>query len=40
MAMSGATPKHLYEIGLLDELIVDEEQVKERKKERKRKNNQ
>ena len=34
MAMSGATPKHLYEIGLLDELIEDEEQVKERKKER------
>ena len=34
MAMSGATPKHLYEIGLLDELIEDEEQVRERKKER------
>jgi len=27
MAMSGATPKHLHSIGLLDELVEDEEQV-------------
>jgi len=25
--MSGATPKHLHSIGLLDELVEDEEQV-------------
>ena len=25
MAMAGATPKHLYSIGLLDELVEDEE---------------
>ena len=27
MAMSGATPKHLYDIGLISKLEEDEEQV-------------
>ena len=27
MAMSGATPKHLYTLGLIEELVEDEEQV-------------
>ena len=28
MAMSGATPKHLFTLGLIDELVEDEEQVR------------